>query len=71
MVILIRKGDGGNMKCPKCDKVTKSYPTLVTHMVYEHDMRPSDASKAILEERGVKDAESSSDVPVVQGRYVD
>ena len=59
------------MKCPKCDKVTKSFPTLVTHMVYEHDMRPSEASQAVYKSQEVKDAEDSSDLPVVQGRYVD
>jgi len=33
---------------PKCGKTTQSFVTMHTHVIYKHDLRPSEARSLIL-----------------------
>lgn len=62
--------------CPECDAETKSFQTLLTHVIYKHDVSPSEASNIILSKKSkmeVKDVnkENRDKMPTVRGKVLD
>lgn len=42
-------------KCPQCEEETKSFPTMLTHLIYRHDVSPSQAAGMLSPHNSQKD----------------